>query len=129
MNKFFRILVLISICAYSIYMLLPYFWHLIHSDEIIGILELNGYKEYFNFYYILNIIFALTIVASFGLLFYKKWARTLFSGLILITIILVPFTGFSVATGFESSLGMVNTLSNGAILYMAYFSSVSNDFT
>ena len=128
MKKLFEILVLISLTTYAIFMSLPYFWDLIFQKDAIGLLDLNGYMEFINFFYINNIITGLTIVASVGLLFYKRWARTLFFSLIVIYIILAPFMGFAIAAGFESALSSINLLCNGAVLYMAYFSSVADEF-
>ena len=128
MKKIFEILVLISLTTYTVFMSLPYFWELIFHKDAVGLLDLNGYMEFIDFYYINNTLTVLTIVASVGLLFYKRWARTLFFSLTVIYIILAPFMGFAIAAGFESALSSINLLCNGAILYMAYFSSVVDEF-
>ena len=128
MNKFFKNLVLVCIVTTVIFNILPYFWHLIHPEETLNLLLINGFKEYINFYYINNALAVINILALIGLLFFKKWSRTLFFTVTCISILLGPFQGFSITAGYETSIGYISVLCEGAILYMAYFSSVASEF-
>ena len=67
-------------------------------------------------------------VVSIGLIFFKSWARTGFLFLTAIGFLLSPVIGLSVQTGVDSLLSYFINLSDGAILVMAYLTSINNEF-
>jgi hypothetical protein len=75
------------------------------------------------------IVYAVLYVASrIGLIFFKKWARVSFLFIVLLGVTSSPFLGVSVQASFESLLGYVVVLSDGAILALIYFSKLADEY-
>lgn len=129
MKKIFRILVIVSISIYLIWFFLPHFWELLHTPEEVNLLNYNGYGESFNSLPLINTMAILYVISAVGLFIFNRWARTLFLVLTAFGIAVGPFMGWSVQTGFETSINQLAILCDGAVIFMAYFSSVRDEFS
>jgi len=74
------------------------------------------------------LLFFAWLACSIGLFFTVKYTRELFVFLIITTTVLSYFLGFRVTTPLDNVLLNTITMADGAIIYMAYFSSVSEHF-
>ena len=109
--------------------LTPYSWVYLYQDEIIDALSWNSYGSKFganNF--IGYAFFACYGVISIGLVLFKKWARSGFVVLTVLSVLTSPFWGLSVLYGYESALSYMLVLGDGAILAIIYLTGISNEF-
>ena len=108
----------------------PYLWGYFYHGEILNALTWSGFGSIFGerqyiFYYG---SFAAYGVTSIGLIFFKRWARTAFVFLTIVTVFLSPFWGLSVSYGIESMMSYLVSLGDGAILAIAFLTGISNEF-
>jgi hypothetical protein len=128
MNKLFQYLVITSILLQAIWYFLPYSWGYIYTEEQLTLLSWHGHESYFDIYGPLPyLITSLYLVAFIGLFIFKKWGRNLFLALTVFTIF--PIWGFLVSPAIDGSIGYLISLVDGAILSIAYLTTVSNEFT
>ena len=65
------------------------------------------------------------VAGSIGLFLHRRWGRTLLAASTLLIFLAAPLFGVDVGWGLESLFGDTATLLLGAILAMAYFSSIA----
>ena len=70
----------------------------------------------------------LASVSTIGLLFFKRWARMLSLYTTVLGFSLYPFFGLTLASGWASALSELSTTIWGAVLAIAYYSSLSERF-
>jgi len=124
----YRIAVLTGAVTYSAYWFLPYTYG--YLDSFTGsLLSYAGHAAIFVGPEIFHIaIFAAWLVAAVGLLLFRKTARTLFLVLVVATTALSPLFGVSVETAGGATLIAIANMADGAVLALAYFSPVKNEF-
>ncbi len=129
MKSIFSSIVILSVVSYAIWFFLPLSWEYIYDYETLGGLRWAGYGAKINLEgplpYALGIAY---LVSSLGLLFYKNWARTAFLALTIFNIVSAPLWGLNVQGGYDAIPGYIVTLSDGAILSLAYLSGLSSEF-
>ena len=129
MDKLFKSLILISTLGYILWFFQPYNISYIYDQDTLRVLEWSGFGgNYYLLFYISYVILVLYIISAIGMLLYLKWARALFAVLTVVTILLAPFSGVGVSTSIDGFLQYIINLCDGAVLFMAYFSSISSNF-
>lgn len=108
---------------------MPMLWESIYDYETLGGLQWNGYGAKINMDgpipYVLG---AFYLFAAAGLIFYQSWARTLFLLLAITNVLAMLFMGVFAVGGYDAMVGNIIKLLDGAILAMAYLTSVSSEF-
>lgn len=129
LDGFFNILVVISIILTFIAWGLPYVEPYYLSEEELSLLSYSGYGAFFpssSIVYWTLLIF--WIVMSIGLILRSRIIRTLYVTGIIITTLWTVFWGFSVTTPLESLIYNILSMIDGALITMAYLTSVSRSF-
>ena len=130
MDKLFKSLIVISILAYVLWFFQPYNTEYFYDKDTIEALQWAGFGgNYLYIFYFSYIILVLYIISALGMLLYIKRARQLFTLLTIVNILLVPLVGLMVTTSIDNVLLNITGLSDGAVLFMAYFSSISTNFS
>ncbi len=129
MKRIFSTTIIVATLLYVVWYFMPFAWEYLYDNETLGGLQWNGYGAKLNLDgpipYIAGIAY---LVSALGMLFYKLWARTLFTLLTISTVISAPFWGVAASGGYDVLVGNIVTLSDGAIIAMAYLTSVSSEF-
>ena len=129
MERLFRYIVAISTVSFLVLWLIPYFDYLWLSQEELRLVSVDTYGSYIpNHPLIYWGLFVIWLALSLGLFFYVRAARIGFFIMIIIAVLASFFWGFRVYLPIEVVLSMIVTLSDGAILVMAYLTSVSRKF-
>lgn len=129
MKNLFRYIVAISTLLFLILWLLPFFDYLWLSEEELSLLAATGYGSYIpNHPVIFWGLFVSWVAASLGLFFFIPFARTAFLVLVVVSSIANFFWGFRVDTPLSIGIAGLVALSDGAIIAMAYLTSVSSYF-
>lgn len=76
-----------------------------------------------------NIIMVVYACAYLGMIFYKKWARTLLTTTAFLGGFAIPLYGMSVQSGYEAMLGYFATLGDGFIIAVSFFSELRYKFS
>jgi hypothetical protein len=130
MIRIFRVLIVATLLLQIVWFILPYGWTYLYEGDAITLLSWNNYGAYIDHNgYLPYLIVVAYIAASVGLMLFKKWARVLFLCLTIGTIVLTPFLGFTVTPALDASIGYIVSLADGAILALAYFTSVANELS
>ena len=107
----------------------PYSWVYLYDQEILDALSWNGYQSKFGDSFLPRyLLFAAYGTVSIGMIYFKRWARTCFVLLTILTIGMAPFWGVSVQYGYEAAISLVMALLDGAILAMMFLTSLGNEF-
>ena len=130
MRKIFQMIVIVSTIIYVVF----WFWPTMGLEQLSEIeFRLVQYQGYEAIMPVIPILswsqFVLWLSASVGLLFFIKAARTLFLILCLIEFVILPLSGYVVFTAFESLMVHILSMADGAILAMAYLTSISGGFS
>lgn len=122
----FQILVITSALLYVVWLLLPLAPRTF-SYEVQTIIALGGYDgaPWVNdprFYLSLG---AGKLIASLGLILFLSWSRWLLLVVVAINFASVPFAGVSTGAPLDNIVGYLLSLSEGAILALAFSSPIS----
>jgi hypothetical protein len=129
MKNLFKYLIATSIILTVIYWLLPYIEPYWLSPEDMQLIYADGYKSYIPLQgWIGWVMFVIWIALSLGLFLFKKVARKGFLIFLIITSGVTFFWGFLVQTPVSAGIGNLLSITDGAILVMAYLTSVSDEF-
>jgi hypothetical protein len=79
-------------------------------------------------YYFWWIIQFLWAAAAIGLFFFLRWARTLFLFLNVYSVVGFVAGGLVIQTGLQAALFHLVNLADGAVLFMAYLSTIASRF-
>lgn len=129
MTKTFRLLVLLSLGLYVLWFYFPYLDPYLFDDERLAIWDYTGFDAKFEFplwhYYLWLAFWA---VVTYGLYNFAKWSRDLLIIGYIVGYFLAPVYGTAIQSPVSSVLGNLNTLLDGIIIGMAYFSPVAERF-
>lgn len=129
MNSVFRVLIVLSAGLYLIWYFMPYYSEQLYSEDIIDVISWNGIGAILElpswFHIVIGIAYLLTL---FELLMYSNVARLLFLVFAIFFLSIAPFIGVSALTPIESMLASAMSILQGAILTMAYLTSVGAEF-
>lgn len=130
MRRLFRWLVAISTGLFVLTWLLPFFdYHWLNAEEL-DILSWSGYGTILPSNDVIYwVLFIAWLIISVGLWFFISIARKAFLFLIIATSIASFFWGFNIHTPIENGIRNIVLMTDGAILVMAYFTSISNEFS
>lgn len=129
MDKLFKSLILTSTLGYILWFFQPYNISSIYDQDTLSALEWSGFGgNYYYLFYASYVILVAYIISAIGMLLYLKWARLLFTVLSVVSILSTSLTGVAVSTSIDSFLQNIIGLCDGAVLFMAYFSSISTNF-
>ena len=76
----------------------------------------------------LVILLLLATVSTVGMLFFKRWARMLSLYTNVLGYVMYPFFGITLASGWANAFSELSAAIWGAVLAIAYFSSLSERF-
>lgn len=74
-------------------------------------------------------IIGLSLAASWGLFFFRKWGRTVALASIVLSVPVWPIFGFSLMSGWAAALMELGTTLWGAAVALAYYSTLQVRFT
>lgn len=125
----FQILVIAATACYVVWFLLPY-WPFYLTETEQRMVDVSGYGAVLPvehpLYY--SAWFALWMIAAFGLILLKNWARHLFLTLSVLGSALAPFSGFVIQAPLDGLFANTSALLDGAILAIAYLSPLADSF-
>ncbi|MEJ2509421.1 MAG: hypothetical protein P8009_08090 [Gammaproteobacteria bacterium] len=129
-DKLFKALILLSLLAYLLRFFQPYNSEAIYGEYLLGNLRYGattlGYFEYQQ--YISYFMLGLNIVTAIGLVFYIKSFRIVLIAILFLSVLGVLLNPIIVLTSIDAIVLYIIGLTRGAILYMAFFSTVANHF-
>ncbi|WP_074870823.1 hypothetical protein [Atopomonas hussainii] len=129
MKSIFRYIVAISTALFVVLWLLPFFDYLWLSPDELNLASADGFGSYIPSHIAIYWgLFIAWFINSIGLFFFSRIARTSFLILLVATTIASFFSGFSVMTPLSAGISSIVMLSDGAIITMAYLTSVSKYF-
>jgi hypothetical protein len=129
MKSLFRYIVAISTALFVVLWLLPFFDYLWLSPDELDLAAAAGFGSYIPSHIAIYwSLFIAWLATSIGLFFFFPIARTSFLILLVVTAIASFFSGFSVMTPLSAGISGIVILSDGIIITMAYFTSVSKHF-
>ena len=129
MVQTFRILVMLSVLAYVLFVLYPLIGPAPESPFAGQIISLSGYGSAFELPEAVDwAIIVLWILLAIGIYNFKRLARTGYLVLLILELAVLPFIGMQILTAAELFLFSIVCILDGAILAMAFFSSVSEKF-
>ena len=130
MESIFRFLVVTAAILSIIVWSLPYFDHQWLSEDQQFLVSYSGYESllplgnYFAYWGPL----AIWLILSVGLFYYNKFSRKGFVLFYIVETVLQFFYGMQISTPYEGVLFTLIGLADGAIIAMAYLTSISDRF-
>lgn len=95
-----------------------------------GLLRENGYLSIISLPAAVGLVFLFIWVAlARGMWVFHTRARTAYLGMVLLTTLLTPFEGFRVESPIEALCMDIALMFDGAVLALAYFSPVKDEFS
>jgi len=129
MRDTFRGLIIVSTTLYVVYWFLPFFDWRWYSPEVLELRSVSGFDAKIVLPSLVDyLLLAAWLLAAIGMYFFKAPARSLFLWLYIVMTLVDPFRGTSVFTGVDLLLFSLSTLMDGAILAIAYLTSVGRLF-
>ena len=129
MVRLFRALVLTSTFLFVVIGFMPFFNHLWLTPDQLHVLSYDGAGSLIPAHPLLYWgQMVLWVVVSVGLFFFISIARTAFLVLNVISVVATFFWGFRIIPPEAAALGGIVQMADGAILVMAYFTSVAERF-
>jgi hypothetical protein len=129
MKKIFITLVIITLALQALWFFLPYTWNFIYNKDELALLSWHGYGAYFDIDgpipYLILVLYG---VVSIGLIYFKKWARTAFVVITVASIVSTPLWGFAVSPAIDGIIGYIISISDGAILAIAFLTGLGAEF-
>lgn len=130
MKKLVRKIILVVLCFHVVYILFPP-WVGLDGKYVIQQLtaEWFGYGSLLDGKYILYISLGssiLYLISYVGLFLFKGWGRTLFVFLITFELLMSPFLGLSIQSGFQVFFSYFLTLAQGILVSLLYFTSLKD---
>jgi hypothetical protein len=127
-KSLFRLLVIVGALAYAVYWFMPYSYGYLDS-ETGSLLSYGGYGAIYQGSEMLDrAIFGAWMISAFGMLLFRKVARTLFLVLIVVTTPVTVLHGVSVETAGGALMLDVANIADGMVLALAFFSPVKDEF-
>jgi len=129
MVQLFRSLVVVATGLYVV-LVVSYFWAAdLFGPDVAAVLAHSGRGASVQFpEYTWLVLLVAWIVASAALLFFVRWSRECFVALLVFSIVSTALGGIQINAGAQEALMEVVALADGAIVFMAYFSSVARCF-
>ena len=129
MVQLFRSLVCVSTALYVVFVV-SYFWAAeLFGTDVAAVLAHSGRGASVTFpEYTWLVLLGAWILVAVGLLLFVRWSREAFVALSVFSIFSTALGGIQINAGPQEALKEVIALADGAIVFMAYFSSVARRF-
>lgn len=129
MTTIFRALLIISTAAFAFVYWMPFFDSSFYSEEAHKLLSFDGLEARFEPGAVfINLVFILGVGLPALMYFFVSWARTAFLIMCVGYPLVNLFLGLRVMTPIEGLFAEWIALADGAILAIAYFTSVASRF-
>jgi len=129
MINIFRALIIISTLSYAAFACVGFVDTPYLSEKELDILSWSGHEAFIELPLIINwAIIIVWLPLAIGMYYFNPLSRLLYLSLSIISTITYPLFGIVVATGYEFMFLQITTVLDGAILVMAYFTSISENF-
>ena len=129
MDKLYKFLIIFGSVSYLVWFFQPYNIPEIYDVRVLELLGETGYGSADLLWTpITYICLILYILSAGGMWFYIKVARTLFLLLKIVFVVLALISGVLVQSSLDSVIYQLLGLAEGALLFMAYFSSISERY-
>ena len=124
--RVFQTLVVVSALLYIAWMVLPHLSRTF-SPEVQELLAWGGYG---GASWVIDPRFFLSIgigkiLSSLGLFLFLSWGRWLLLAVVTVSLVSVPFAGVSTGVPLDNIVGCLLSLTDGAILALAFFSPLA----
>ena len=129
MTTLFRALIVASLLSYAIVVCIGHFDAPYLSEKELDLLSWYGHGAVIELSPFMNWVLILVwLPAAIGMYLFNSIARFVYLFLAILIIITTPLFGAYIALGYEFMFLQITTFLDGAILVMAYFTSVSDKF-
>lgn len=129
MITLFRTLLIASTALFAIVFWMPWFDEPFYSDEALQLLSMDGFEARYEPGLLITLLFYVSGVALPLLMyFFVRWARSAFLVFSVFSQVAALLWGLRVSSPIESAVTGLILLMDGAILAMAYLTSVSKRF-
>lgn len=129
MKKIFRILLVVSLLLYFGWMASFYYAYSLFSNEVADAIAHTGSAAFISLPNSIFWIFpALWLIATVGMLQFSNGARQFFVFLTVVSLGMGAVSGMLIQTGPQAALIEVVNLLDGAIIAIAFFTSVDMEF-
>jgi len=129
MKNIFRFILVTSAILMIIFWVYPYLNIVEYSEKESTLLTYAGFESLIPHSNILYwSILCVWLIICVALYFFIPIARTVFLAMVVLEVVTSLFFGYLVLTPVEATLLHLLTLSDGALLIIAYFTSVSSEF-
>lgn len=129
MKQIFQVLVVGALTLQVACFLLPFATDHLYSGDALTLLGWNALGAHVDMRGPIPYAILLSyMVVSLGLIYLKTWARTGLIGLTIFGIVSTPLWGMAVVPPLYNSLATMMTLADGAILAIAYLTSLGTQF-
>lgn len=129
MKTSFKNIVLISYILYVICFFLPFFDEYLLDQSELDALSWIGYGSIIPLDNVISFFFFIAYTTlALGLIYFKPWAKALFTMTVMLSIIATFISGIAVHTAIEETLIYITLLADGAILSMLYLSEIKLEF-
>ena len=126
----FRNVVIFSYVLYAAFVFIAFFSAYLYDQKTLDILTWNNYGTIIQLSHVFGYLFFFAYTVIFlGLIYFKSWARTAFVILTLLSVILTGIQGIEILPAIEGLLSYLMNLSDGAIIALMYFTSISSKFS
>ena len=128
MREHFKNIVLANFIIYVIWFLIPYVDINLSQDEYDALSWSGLGAIYEGSVYIDYAFFLIYGITTLGLIYFKYWSRPLFLIVSISDFVFSSISGVAVILPVDGTVGYLLTLTDGAILYMLYFTKISQKF-
>ncbi len=129
MRGIFRAIVVLALLLQLVWFYLPYTWVYLYEGDALNLLQWSGYGASIDLYGpIPYVVLGAYTAVLVGLALFQTWARPAFVILIVASVLTTPLWGISVVSPVGGAVGYVVSLADGAIITLAYFTTLSRDF-
>ncbi len=130
MVNLYKIIVLFSYLIYVTFFFVPYLDVYLYDQDIFDVLSWAGFGALLELNEGIAYLFLLAYtVTLYGLIYFKAWARPMFLGLTLLSIIFRGIQGVEVFTPVDGVLSYITNLADGATIVLMYFTSINSRFS
>lgn len=129
MRRLFRTLLVASLLLYVGWVASYYYAFVLFSEDVAKVVVHNGAEAWVylpeGLFWILPVLW---LIATIGMWQFSQGARGFFVALTLASIALSVVSGISIQSGPQAAVAQVINLIDGAILAMAFFTSLDSEF-
>lgn len=130
MVSLYKNVVFLSYLIYVAFFFVPYLDVYLYNEEMLDALTWAGFGALLEINEGIGYVFLLAYTVNlYGLIYFKAWARPMFLGLTLLSIIFTGIQGVEVFTPIDGVLSGITNLADGATIILMYFTSINIKFS